>query len=279
MPIDDTTLRRVLVDELHACAATAREAATHPDHQVAVHEFRKALRRARAVLSLVSEALPRGARRAACKALRDARRALSAVRDHAVAPATIASLGLTEATAEVANAAVAAAAHVAPSPGEVAQALAEGAARTAAEVEVVEASLPPAVEWGAVIAGIRADYRAARRARRNAKHSRRAFHTWRRRTKELVYELDLLSQHAPGLGALRTELDLVADTQGPATDLIMLRDLVREHADCEPLLDAIDAQLDPLMASSRDAGREAFKRKPAELARWLTKALRQDATR
>src|SRR6185503_17453880 len=65
-------LRRALVGEFSAATDAAREAAGQPDLQTAVHDYRKALRRARAVLSLVAGSLPKSERRAVRKALQDA---------------------------------------------------------------------------------------------------------------------------------------------------------------------------------------------------------------
>jgi hypothetical protein len=85
---DPAELRRTLVAEFHAAADAARDAAAAVDFgaMTAVHDYRKALRRARAVLSLLADALPRSERSAVRRALRDARRSLSSARDHAVAP-------------------------------------------------------------------------------------------------------------------------------------------------------------------------------------------------
>src|SRR5690348_16664786 len=63
---NESELRRVLVAEFAATAEAAREAAGKVDAgaATAVHDYRKALRRARAVLSLVADALPKSERRA-----------------------------------------------------------------------------------------------------------------------------------------------------------------------------------------------------------------------
>lgn len=277
--IDELELRTAIVDELRAAARAAREASAQSSRQAkAVHEFRKALRRARAVLALVQQALPREARKAAREALRDARRAVSAARDQVVAPEAMARLALADDERELANAVLAAAAQAVPPAGDIELALAEGAARAAAEVEVVEAALPASIGWPTLIAGLEAEYRRARRARRAAKGSRRAFHSWRRRTKELAHQLDLLARYGGAkVGALRDEVAAVVDTQADAVDLIMLRDLVRAHTQGdqhERLVAAIDHELAPQMKASRRAGRDAFRRKPAQLARRVLRAAR-----
>src|ERR1051325_7928641 len=75
---NELELRRALVRESNATAEAARDAAAKVERSAssAVHEYRKALRRARAVLALVADALPKSERRAVRRALQEARRAL-----------------------------------------------------------------------------------------------------------------------------------------------------------------------------------------------------------
>lgn len=282
---DEAELRRTLVAEFQAAADAARDAAASVDRGVtgAVHEYRKALRRARAVLALVAHALPRAERRAVNRALREARRALGTVRDHAVAPEAIGVLPLGEIERHTADAIIQSANEAMPPVADVKQLLAEGAARAAAQVEALEAALPQAVPWSAVEAGVRKTYSAARRARRNSKHSRSAFHSWRRRCKELSYQLDLLAGYAGDrMTELAREIEGVTDTQGPAVDVIMLRDFVKTHAagiDGEAIRHlgvAVEAQVDDLVTDSRRAGRDTFKKKPRRFAKRVTKSMRRD---
>ena len=299
----DAELRRTLVAEFQATADAAREAAASVDRNAttAVHEFRKALRRARAVLALVAHALPRGERRALRRALREARRALGTARDQAVAPDTLAAVELDEVDRATAASIMTAADDAVPALAEIRQLLAStldsvvlvdesrlrldvGAARGAAEVVALEAALPRALAWSVVERGIADTYDAARRARKAAKRSKRAFHTWRRRSKELTYQLELLAGYAgPRTSELHREIEHVTDTQGPAVDLWMLRELVRTHAAgvaptaVDRLEAGLDSQLDDLMADSRRAGKEAFRKKPRKFARRVTKLVRRDA--
>jgi CHAD domain-containing protein len=282
---NESELRRALVSEFSAASDAAREAAAKVDKgpQAAVHDYRKALRRARAVLSLVSDALPKSERRAVRRALQEARRALGSARDQAVAPETLAHLALGEVERETANAILAIANNALPPVGDIKQLLAEGAARAAAQVEALEAALPATIEWSSVAKGVRSIYDAARRARRAGKRSKRSFHTWRRRSKELTYQLELIAGYAGfQTSELHHEIEGVTDTQGPAVDLVMVRDFIRTYGDSvapeafEQLITAVDAQLDDLMRDSRSAGREAFRRKPRRFARRLTKAVRKD---
>ena len=150
---DAAALRNALLHAFEAAAQDAKDAVAAVDKNppTAVHDARKALRRARAILGLVAGALPKGERRAVKGALQDARRALSTVRDHAVAPETLSQLTLDEADRATANRVLANAAEAMPATAEIKQLLAESATRAAAQAEALQAALPHEVEWEVVV--------------------------------------------------------------------------------------------------------------------------------
>jgi CHAD domain-containing protein len=235
------------------------------------------------VLSLVAGALPKSERRAVKRALREARRALSPARDQVVAPHTLGGLPLDDAERATAKQIVDAAFEAAQPIAEIKQLLAEGAARAAAQVEALEAALPPTISWDVVARGLRDVYDDARCARKSAKRSKRAFHAWRRRSKELGYQLEILATYAgPQVDELRQELVGAIEPQSSAVDLVMVRDFIRTFGQgtdaeaCERLINAIDTQLDDLMKAARKSGKDAFKRAPRRFERRLTKAVRRD---
>jgi CHAD domain-containing protein len=282
---DAAALRNALVRAFEAAAQDARDAVGAVDKgaPAAVHASRKALRRARAILGLVGAALPKSERRAVKSALQEARRALSTVRDHAVAPETLAQLTLDDSDRATATRVLANAAEAMPATAEIKQLLAESAARAAAQAEALQAALPHEVDWDTVSDGIRTTYGAARQATRAAKRSKAWFHTWRRRSKELVYQLELIANHAgPRATAIHGELSGVTDTLGPAVDLIMVREFVATYAQSIPpeavehLRDSIDRYLDDLMKSARKAARDPFRQKPKKLEKRITKSVRRD---
>jgi len=282
---DPAALRNALVRAFEAAAQEAKDAVAASDKSTAsaVHTSRKALRRARAILGLVAGALPKGERRAVRTALQEARRALSSVRDHAVAPETLAELPLDEADRATAARVVANAAEATPAPAEIKQLLAESAARAAAQAEALQAALPHDVDWEVVAAGVRDTYGEARDASASAKHSKSWFHTWRRRSKELVYQLQVVADHAgPRLTAIHSELSGVTDTLSTAVDLIMLRDFVATYAQgialeaVDHLRATIDSHLDELMKSARKAARDPFRQKPRKLEKRITKSVERD---
>jgi CHAD domain-containing protein len=234
---------------------------------------------------MIAGSLPKSERRAVRAALQGARRSLSTVRDHAVAPEALGSLTLGDDERETAKRVLDNAAESIPAAAEIKQLLGEAAARAAAQAEALAAALPTEIGWAEVADGIAEVYRAARRARREARRSRAAFHTWRRRSKELIYQLDFVASLAGARTlAIRADLDEVTDRLGPAVDLLMLREFVHTYAqgirggDIEQLRDELDGQLDRRMKDARKAGRDAFRAGGKRFLRRLTKAVRRDLT-
>jgi CHAD domain-containing protein len=284
---DPIELRAKLMGEFNSAVHAAREAAAAVDNgsASAVHESRKALRRARAVLTMVAAALPKGERRAVKTALQEARRSLSTIRDHSVAPETLGQLPLSDEDRDTARRILDSAAEAIPATGEIKQLLAEAAARAAAQAEALQAALPAALTWDDIAEGIRSIYSDARRARRAGKVSKQWFHSWRRRSKELAYALDFVARQAgPRTAAIHSEIDSLTDTLGPAVDLIMVRDFVATHGvgqsaeAVDKLRDTIDDQLADLMKLARKAGRDAFELRSKKFERRLTKAVKRDLT-
>jgi CHAD domain-containing protein len=278
-------LRAAVIAEFAAAAEAAKVAAGSVDAgaATAVHEYRKALRRGRAVLTMVGGALPKSERRAVKLSLQEARRAVSTVRDHAVAPETVAKLELGDDERLAADGVLSNASEAMPPVEEIRTLLVEGAKRAAQQVEALEAALPQKLELGTLVEGVRAVYAEAREARDGAKKSTHAFHAWRRRTKELVYQLELLARWAgKRVAALHDEADGAADSLSPAVDLIMLREFVATYAQgvgtghLAKLADALDDRLASVMKDARKASRDAFDRKPGAFAKKLERAVKKD---
>lgn len=285
---DPIELRAKLIAEFQNSVAAAKEAASSVDRhgaETAVHEARKALRRGRAVLAMVASVLPKSERRAVRAALQDARRSLSTVRDHSVAPQTAGRIELGDDDRDTAKRALDSAAEALPPTAEIKQLLAEAATRAAAQGEALVAALPPAVDESVIFDGIAATYGDARKARRKAKGSRSWFHTWRRRTKELVYQLEFLAKHAGArANAIHDEIGAISDTLGDGVDLIMLREFVETHGQgigddaIRNLKKTIEAHLDDSMKTVRKSARDAFAQKPKKFAKRLVKSVKRDLT-
>ena len=282
---DPVELRAKLIGELHAAVQSAREAAAAVDDgsAAAVHESRKALRRARSALTMMSAALPKSERRAVKLALQEARRSLSTVRDHAVAPQTLGSLKLSDEDRDTAKRVLDNAAEAIPPTADTKQLLGEAAARAAAQAEALETALPPQVTWDELTWGIRKLYAEARRARRASKVSKSWFHAWRKRSKELAYALDFVARQAgPRALAVHSEFDAITDTLGPAVDLIMVREFVQTHGlgltpeSIEHLRDTIDEQLEESMKEGRKVGKDTFEMRARKFEKRLSRAVKRD---
>jgi CHAD domain-containing protein len=284
---DPIELRAKLLAEFGSAIQAARESVGLVEEHMtrAVHESRKALRRARGVLALLGSALPKNERHAVKAALQEARRSLSTIRDHSVAPEALGQLELSDEDRATARRVLDNAAEAIPPTGEIKQLLAEAAARAAAQAEALEAAVPAAVSWDVVSRGVRKVYGEARDARKAAKKSRQAFHEWRRRSKELVYQLDLIAKHAGARAlAIDAEFDAVTDALGPAVDLLMLREFVQTHAQGIPadeidhLRDSLDDQLAELIKGTRKISRDVYDAKPKKFERRLNKSVKRDLT-
>ncbi len=209
---------------------------------VAVHEFRKSVRRARAVIRLLRPLIDepeyafleqelRGALGAA-SGLRDADVLLGTLRAHPVRPGSP-EAAAARAAAKALEARVAA--LRAGPPASVV--LAEGAARLAPLPDALGAALPRALTPKDVARGLARLFRRAEKALRDARRDAcdETIHDWRKRVKELRYALELLDAAAGGddpgrpaaasppreTGLRRTAAQL-AEGLGQVTDLIVL---------------------------------------------------------
>jgi len=280
---DGDTLRARVVRAATDALATARAAelrSTTEPHE-AVHEVRKALRRLRALVELVARTLPKSERRDLARGLSEARRTLGPARDQEVARELLrGAAAAPELAAPVA--AIISSADPDRSPTE---AIAADVSRAVAEagkhVDALIAALPDELRPRRVARGLARTYARARRARQRAKHSDRAVHRWRRRSKELSYQLSVIDA-LPGTGELRSALGALDDQLSPIVDRLMAKDYVRRYGaagspeDTALLLghvhDELIARKDEVRARSRDL----FAMRPRKLRRRLVAALVRD---
>ena len=148
---------------------------------------------------------------------------------------------------------------------------------------VAQLAAGQSIEWDAVADGLSATYRAARRNLKRSRKKWRAFHAWRRRTKELTYQLELIARHAgERTAARRDELDALGGPLGAVVDLIMLREMLVVHgtgADRDhlaALLEHIDEQIDDAIRTARREGKALFDRGARKFTKKVTKAARRD---
>lgn len=272
-------LRGRVLAAIKDAVAAARAAATKAtiDPAEAVHEVRKALRRMRALVDAVAPELARDAHKGVRTALIEARRSLGPARDR-----TVAHLALGELPGELAEharALIAVSSEQAPQLAAEIEALTRAVAEADAQAVALAAALPDQLKPGRIAHGLARTYAGARRARRQARRSERAIHRWRRRSKELGYQLALLGDDATAseLGAQLTAVD--ADL-GPAVDHLLLKDWVGLHGGVLDG-DAVGALLahthDQLLAGrdrARAASKPLFSHKPRKLRKLLRRALR-----
>ena len=137
---------------------------------------------------------------------------------------------------------------------------------------------PPEAEgWDCIAAGLRATYQRARRALRHARADRATedLHEWRKQTKYLWHQLQILTPLAAGsVGELADEFHHLADYLGDEHDLAVLRERVAAPA----LKTLIDRRREELQDKALTLGErlysdksKAFVHRHAEgLARHLT---------
>jgi CHAD domain-containing protein len=94
--------------------------------------------------------------------------------------------------------------------------------------------------WDCITAGLRATYRSARRALRHARADRATedLHEWRKQTKYLWHQLQILTPLATGpIGELADEFHHLADYLGDEHDLAVLRERAAGSSELQPLID------------------------------------------
>lgn len=282
----ESNARGLVLTAFRAAAADAQEAAgkARSDLGTSVHELRKALRRAGAMLTLVRPVLRKDEHAAIRNELRTARRAVSAARDHTVAEESLAALSLEDEARAVATQLLESLRGGDLDTEEIAAQLEHGARQAQAQGDALDAALPDEVKWQVIARGVAHTYEEARVARKDAKRSRAAFHRWRRRTKELDAQLSLLADHAgERTAALQRSYEEISDVLGPIADLLMLRELIDAHGKAwsrerfDVLSGAIEELTKTRIREARKQAKELFAPRPKELAKRVSKALRKDA--
>jgi len=250
------------------------------DPEKAVHEFRKSARRARAVVKLWRPTLGAERFQELNDACRQAVRETSSLRDADVLLAHVVAQQRTPETQPVLDALEA---HLrrqrdeAQGTRDVDAALRAGAALLASLPQRFADALPAEVGLDELQVALAESFRRARRARKQAKSTRSddALHAWRKRTKELRYQLELLSDVARASDE-HTALASLAEELGQITDRIVLRTYAREHkaalrpAKPKPLTRAVQRQVEALAAEALRGSKPLFSERPREFARRVT---------
>jgi hypothetical protein len=255
---------------------------THRPDDARVHSARKALKRARAALRLLRPALSVETFERENRALRDAARYLSPLRD---AMSLCASVDLLECrpgdVEAIGSALVILRKTLKATLAEARRDFADGAMQRSC-ADLVAAcrerfQYPEAANDETRLIGLRKIYRKARETFVLARTARtpEALHEWRKQTKYLHTATSLL--RASGMNHLHKTMDLtqrVADWLGDDHDLAQLRieaDRLRvnEH-ESSALRIAIDARREKLECQAFAAGSSVFRKKPRRLMESLS---------
>jgi CHAD domain-containing protein len=230
----DAGFRRVLFEQFRVVALALD---SQPEAiGRAVHIARRTLKKIRALLRLVASGEGGRVMAAPLTSLRDAGRSLAAVR-HAdvivtVVRAAIADLPESHDPGPLANLEpLLEAERESVLAAQGAAALSIAARQTGAARRVVEAWKPSATDFDLIRAGIGDWYGRGRDAKGAACGSANteAFHTWRKRAKDVRYQVQFLSPIAPEMVAVADDLHRLTNLLGDANDLDHLEAAARSH--------------------------------------------------
>jgi CHAD domain-containing protein len=243
----------------------------------AIHGARKDMKKLRAVLRLSRSAIPKQLYKEENQRYRDAARALSASRDAEVRLETLDTLA--ERDGELPREALEAWRQILDRDREAAV----NTTRADSAVTLIEAGLEEircwpleGNSWKLVGGEVKRAYRRGRRAMANAAAdpSEESLHEWRKRAKDLWYQLRLLSPAWSGpLEAAADEAHRLTDLLGDHHDLAVLRQDLGERRlgeeETQALEAAIDARQEQLAAEALDLGRRLYAEPPKAFTRRL----------
>jgi CHAD domain-containing protein len=279
-------LRRAVVarldDALASLAATrGADADAVEEH---LHDARKRCKEVRGAARLVRRPLGDGYRRLNAL-VRDAARELAGPRDAQAVRAALDSLAkaapgqFAEVRAELSD--VAARAHAAVAAGD---------ARVDRARQLLGEARDEALRWhlgdgfGVIEPGLRRTYRDARRAWRAARSdpTDEQLHTWRRDTKYLWHQLQLLEPTDPRrLAKVLRRLDRVTDVLGDDHDLVLLIDAIEREPErfggpqtADSAIRLARRRRRRLRKRAVTAGAKLFDRRPQPFTRRLRRAWR-----
>jgi len=228
-PIDDA-VRRILGEEIDAAV---HELAEDKDRVKAVHEARKALKRARALLKLVRRGLPKDVYKDEYRRFRDVARLLSGTRDRDVLVATAQTLAAGR-SPEARNVADAIAAAPSAPAGVGARSAREAVADAIAGLEKARAELATMrfdkKGFGVLLKGLERTYRDGRRAMHEVldEHHDEAFHEWRKAVQAHWRHMALLERAWPEHFEARVTLAKeISELLGEDHDLAVLIEHLR----------------------------------------------------
>lgn len=273
---------RIVTARASQSAGAVRAIGNSPDPATQVHQVRKSLKKTRSALRLLRGVIDGEERRAANRSCRDAARRLSGARDAQVKVDTLASI--TSGEPAVDTAAIEwrrdlereASAHdddLTPEAlADIARQI-ESVARTFRGREI-----PGAEEQ--IVKNLARTFRRGRKAMKRARGSGapESFHAWRKRAKDLRYQLEFLEpQLSKKFSEVRKEVEDLGESLGGLHDL----DVLAGDFEIRELPERECAELAGLLAEARegqaeaclDLGRETYRLKPRKFGDRLGEAL------
>lgn len=270
-------IRRIALGRAEKAAEELNDARNGGDFAGSVHAARKDLKKLRGILRLVRGELGEKVYRAENRRYRDAGRRLAQSRDTEVKAETLSALRERfeeELPADLADASLAElererdeiAERV--SNGDVERHIAETMATIEAGREEISAWPLENDSWKLVEGGLRRSYRSGRRAMKRTRSDPVAenVHEWRKRTKDLWYQLRVLrNAWPPVISETAEQAHELADLLGDHHDLAVLaEDLTAREigGDRDPARDLIDRRQSELLKCAFEVGERLFAEKP-----------------
>lgn len=276
----DSGLRRIITERLQAALRELDRRGDELDD--AVHNARKRLKEARAVLRLLRPALPEELYQTEKASYRDTARPLSQARDAKVLIDALDKLAAESGEAGLGGTlkseleARRLQHHHALVEGEGVRELQQVLARAALRVPGWPVD---AQEWETLRRGLSPVYRRGRHAMRaaQAEPTNENLHEWRKQAKALWYQVQVLENLWPGLLApLADEIHQLTDLLGDDHDLAVLEELISANGATGLPADAKARLLEHLTGQRRQLQEDAFalgERLYAEGARTFTQRL------
>ena len=269
-------LREALLRAFARIIAVARGTLRHVerDPEEALHDYRKSIRRARALVSLLRPALGRTAARGLSGELRRAFQATGPLRDGDILIATLRSVASDDPALPAIERQLEE--EKSRDGARAAEALAEGGRILKPLPDVLRVTLPAEFSMDDLARGLARSWRRARAALERAEATRADtdFHGWRKRAKETRYQIELLaSSGSPALRRREKTLAALAEELGKITDLIVLQVSLAERRasgaipEAPALGETIQAAIAAGAAERIAQGREIFAESPADFAR------------
>jgi CHAD domain-containing protein len=252
----------------------ARRAADDPEE--AVHEYRKSVRRARAVIALLRPALGRKAAGGISRELRRAFAETGTLRDADVLLGTLRRVDAEDpARAQVEETL---GRESEQDSKKAAHALEDGREILRPLPDALRVVLPESFSMEDLDCGLT---RSTRRVQDSLAHAEKTgtdadFHEWRKRVKELRYQVEMLaSSGSAAIKKREKRLSELAEDLGDATDLILLEAALQRRIgagkipDPPALTGAIHSRIAESTRTLIARGREVFDEPPAAYARQL----------